>query len=182
MKVTKTEINDLVIVEPEVFQDNRGWFFESYNQKTFLNFGINIDFKQDNHSLSLQKGVLRGLHFQNEPKAQTKLVRCTKGKIWDVAVDLRKSSSTYLKWFGIELTQKNQKQLLIPKGFAHGFLALEDNSEVQYKVDNFYDLVTDRSIKYDDFDIGIKWPLNDVILSIKDLNAVYLRDSDVNFK
>lgn len=182
MKITKTEINDLLIIEPIVFSDNRGWFLESYNQKVLYENGITIEFKQDNHSLSKHKGVIRGLHFQNDPCGQTKLVRCTRGKIWDVAVDLRKSSSTYLKWFGIELTAENQKQLFIPNGFAHGFITLEKNSEVQYKVDNFYDPKTEKSIKYDDYDIGIKWPSGDVLLSEKDLSAPSLKDSDVNFK
>lgn len=182
MKITQTEIKNLIIIEPKVFDDYRGWFVESYNQKLFFNNGISIEFKQDNHSLSKEKGILRGLHFQNDPSAQTKLVRCTRGKVWDVAVDLRKSSPTYLKWFGIELTPENHKMLFIPQGFAHGFVTLEENSEVQYKVDNFYDHYADRSIKYDDPNIGINWPLEDVILSEKDLNAPYLRDSDVNFK
>ena len=182
MKVFKTYIKDLLIIEPNVFRDSRGWFIETYNKKVFKDNGININFKQDNHSYSKQKGVLRGLHFQNEPYAQTKLVRCTRGKIWDVAVDLRKSSPTYLKWFGLELTPENHKMLFIPQGFAHGFITLEENTEVQYKVDNFYDPNTDRAIKYDDPDIGIKWPINNVILSEKDKKAPYLRDSDVNFK
>jgi dTDP-4-dehydrorhamnose 3,5-epimerase len=182
MKMIQTEINDLIIVEPKVFGDHRGWFVESYNKKVFFNHGISIEFNQDNHSLSKEKGVLRGLHFQNDPSAQTKLVRCTRGKIWDVAVDLRKSSPTYLKWFGIELTSENHKMLFIPQGFAHGFITLEENTEVQYKVDNFYDPNTDRSIKYDDPDIGINWPLDDVVLSEKDKKAPYLKDSDVNFK
>lgn len=182
MKIIQTEINDLIVIEPRVFGDHRGWFVESYNQNIFSENGISIDFKQDNHSLSNNKGVLRGLHFQNNPYTQTKLVRCTRGKVWDVAVDLRKSSPTYLKWFGIELTPENHKQLLIPQGFAHGFITLEENTEVQYKVDNFYDLNTDRSIRYDDPNIKIKWPLDDVVLSEKDLKAPYLNESDVNFK
>jgi dTDP-4-dehydrorhamnose 3,5-epimerase len=182
MKIIKTELLDLLVIIPNIFTDHRGWFMESYNENNFKNHGIIIEFRQDNQSFSYKKGVLRGLHFQNAPYAQSKLVRCTKGKIWDVAVDLRKSSPTYLKWFGVELTPENHKQLFIPQGFAHGFVTLEENSEVQYKVDNFYDPNTDRSIKYDDPDIGIKWPLDDVILSEKDINAPYFRDSDVNFK
>lgn len=181
MKFVQTDINDLIVIEPPVFGDSRGWFSESYNQKLFKNNNINIDFVQDNHSFSAQKGVLRGLHFQNDPFAQTKLVRCTKGKIWDVAVDLRKSSSTYLQWYGLELSADNHKMLLVPQGFAHGFITLEDNSEVQYKVDNHYDKFSDRSIKFDDPQIGIKWPQLDVILSDKDKNAPLLKDSDVNF-
>lgn len=182
MKIIKTKINDLIIIEPKVFKDDRGWFSESYNQKELKEKGIELVFIQDNHSYSNQKGVLRGLHFQNNPKAQSKLVRCTKGRIWDVAVDLRKSSSTYLEWFGIELSEENKKMLLVPQGFAHGFVTLADNAEVQYKVDNLYDKNLDRSIKYDDPDINIIWPIKNVILSDKDKNAPLLKDSDVNFK
>lgn len=177
----KTNIEDLIVIEPKLIKDNRGWFSETYNNQLFKINGVNVMFVQDNHSFSLNKGVLRGLHFQNEPKAQTKLVRCTRGSIWDVAVDLRKTSSTYLKWFGIELSSSNHKMLLIPQGFAHGFITLEDNTEVQYKVDNFYDKSLDRSIKYNDSTIGIKWPLNEYTLSEKDKNAPLLIDSDVNF-
>lgn len=181
MKFIKTYIKDLLVVEPNLFGDHRGWFYESFNQNKFTENNIDIVFCQDNHSYSAQKGVLRGLHFQNNPMAQTKLVRCTKGSIWDVAVDLRKSSSTYLKWFGIELTSDNHKMLLVPRGFAHGFITLENDCEVQYKVDNFYDKELDRSIRYNDPIIGIKWPMINVVLSDKDLNAPLLKDSDVNF-
>lgn len=181
MKFIKTEIKDLIVIELNVFGDHRGWFSESYNTEVFKQNDIHIVFIQDNHSFSAQKGVLRGLHFQNNPKAQTKLVRCTRGRIWDVAVDLRKSSPTYLKWFGIELTADNHKMLLVPQGFGHGFLTLEDNTEVQYKVDNLYDKPSDRSIKYDDPTIGINWPVKEFILSEKDKLAPLLKDSDVNF-
>lgn len=181
MKFIKNDINDLLVIEPSIFGDQRGWFSESYNQDVFKKNGLDIVFVQDNHSFSAQKGVLRGLHFQNNPNAQTKLVRCTKGSIWDVAVDLRKSSSTYLKWFGIELSAENHLMLLVPQGFAHGFVTLEDNCEVQYKVDKTYDKLLDRSIKYDDPQIGINWPVVKVLLSEKDLNAKLLKDSDVNF-
>jgi dTDP-4-dehydrorhamnose 3,5-epimerase len=181
MKFIQTNIKDLIVIEPNVFGDNRGWFSESYNEKVFNDNGISIKFIQDNHSFSAQKGVLRGLHFQNIPHAQTKLVRCTKGRIYDVAVDLRKSSSTYLSWFGVELSEENHKMLLVPQGFAHGFVTLVDNCEVQYKVDNFYNKNADRSIKYNDSQINISWPFLDVILSNKDLDAPSLIDSDVNF-
>ena len=181
MRFIKTDIKDLIVIEPNVFGDNRGWFSETYNSEDFKKNGIDLVFIQDNHSFSTEKGVLRGLHFQNNPKAQTKLVRCTKGSIWDVAVDLRKSSSTYLKWFGTELTAENHKMLLVPKGFAHGFITLEDNCEVQYKVDNIYDKPSDRSIMYNDPEIGIVWPKIDLVLSDKDKNAPLLKDSDVNF-
>jgi dTDP-4-dehydrorhamnose 3,5-epimerase len=182
MEVIKTFIEDLVVIKPIVHQDNRGWFVESYNNEKFEKLNLKISFLQDNHSLSLSKGIIRGLHFQNNPKPQTKLVRCTQGKIYDVAVDLRKSSPTYLKWFGIELSKDNFFMLLIPHGFAHGFLTLEDNCEVQYKVDNFYDKSLDRSIHYKDPTLGINWPLKEVILSDKDMNAPLLKDSDFNFK
>jgi dTDP-4-dehydrorhamnose 3,5-epimerase len=182
MTLKKTEIEGLLIIEPKIFSDERGWFSETYNEQAFINLGLNIQFRQDNHSLSILKGVLRGLHFQNEPFPQTKLVRCTKGSIWDVAVDLRKSSSTYLKWIGIELSANNHKMFLIPQGFAHGFITLEDNTEVQYKVDNFYKASLDRSINYADPSLNISWPFKDVILSDKDKNAPLLKDLDANFK
>lgn len=181
MKITKTNITDLLVFEPKVFSDLRGWFTETYNHKDFKENGIEIEFLQDNHSFSKKKGILRGLHFQNEPHAQTKLVRCTRGKIWDVAVDLRKSSPTYLKWFGLKLSAENQKMLLIPQGFAHGFVTLDDDTEVQYKVDNIYDKPSDRAIKYNDPEISIQWPIIDIILSEKDSCAPFLKDSDVNF-
>lgn len=180
MNVINTMIKDMLIIEPKIFKDNRGWFTESYNEETFQKLGINIVFKQDNHSYSIEKGVLRGLHIQIPPKSQSKLVRCTKGRIWDVAVDLRKSSPTYLKWVGLELSAENHKILFIPQGFAHGFITLENNCEVQYKVDNVYDCKYDRSIRYDDPTIDIKWPDIKIMLSQKDENAPFLIDSDVN--
>jgi len=182
MNIIKTDIEDVLIIEPRVFGDHRGWFTETYSKLKFKELGIDIDFIQDNHSMSAQKGTLRGLHFQMNPKAQTKLVRCTKGKILDVAVDLRKGSSTYKKWVGVELSEDNKKQLLIPKGFAHGFLTLTDDVEVQYKVDEYYAPECDRSIRFDDPDIGVDWGLEDPVLSEKDLKAPLLKDSDVDFK
>lgn len=182
MNIIKTEIEDVLIIEPKVFGDHRGWFTETYSKEKFKELGINIDFIQDNHSLSAQKGTLRGLHFQLNPKAQTKLVRCTKGKILDVAVDIRDGSPTYKKWVAVELTEDNKKQLLIPKGFAHGFLTLTDDVEVQYKVDEYYSPENDRSIRYDDPEIGVAWGIEDPILSEKDLNAPMLEDCSINFK
>lgn len=182
MNIIKTDIEDVIIIEPKVFGDHRGWFTETYSKEKFKELGINIDFIQDNHSLSAQKGTLRGLHFQLNPKAQTKLVRCTKGKILDVAVDIRDGSPTYKKWVAVELTEENKKQLLIPKGFAHGFLTLTDDVEVQYKVDEYYSPENDRSIRYDDPEIGVDWGIEDPILSEKDLNAPLLKDSNINFK
>lgn len=138
MNMIKTEMDGILIIEPNVFGDHRGWFAETYSKANFKEFGIDIDFVQDNHSLSAQKGTLRGLHFQKNPMAQTKLVRCTKGKMLDVVVDLRKGSSSYKQWLGVELSEENKKQIFIPKGFAHGFVTLTDDVEVQYKVDEYY--------------------------------------------
>jgi dTDP-4-dehydrorhamnose 3,5-epimerase len=182
MKVTKTEIEDLVIIDPDCYGDHRGWFMETYNEAKMKENGIDVVFVQDNHSKSLVKGTLRGLHFQNSPMAQTKLVRCTKGVILDVAVDLRKNSPTYKKWFSIELTEENKKQLFIPQGFAHGFLTLSDDVEVQYKVDNLYSKEHDRGIRYNDPEIGIDWGEITPVLSEKDTISPMLKDSDVNFK
>ncbi|NLJ19428.1 MAG: dTDP-4-dehydrorhamnose reductase [Globicatella sulfidifaciens] len=181
MNVIKTEIEDLLILEPRVFGDHRGWFTETYSKAKFQDLGIDIEFIQDNHSMSAQKGTLRGLHFQTNPKAQSKLVRCTKGRILDIAVDLRKGSATYKKWVGVELSEENKKQLLIPKGFAHGFLTLTDDVEVQYKVDEYYAPECDRSIRFDDPEIGVNWGIEDPILSEKDLKASFLKDSDADF-
>ena len=182
MNIIKTEIEDVIIIEPKVFGDHRGWFTETYSKEKFKELGIDIDFIQDNHSLSAQKGTLRGLHFQLNPKAQTKLVRCTKGKILDVAVDIREGSPTYKKWVAVELTEENKKQLLVPKGFAHGFITLTDNVEVQYKVDENYSPENDRSIRFDDPEINVDWGIENPILSDKDLNAPMLSESDANFK
>lgn len=181
MKLTKTTIEDVLIIEPQVFGDRRGWFMETYSKLKLTQLGIEIDFVQDNHSFSAQKGILRGLHFQNNPKSQSKLIRCTQGAILDVAVDIRRGSPTYLKWVAVELTADNKQQLFIPKGFAHGFITLSENVEVQYKVDEYYAPEYDRSIRYDDPEIGIDWKLANPVLSDKDLQAPLLRDSDCNF-
>jgi len=181
MELIKTNLDGVYIIEPKVFGDHRGWFMETYSKHKFEQLGLNIVFVQDNHSFSAQKGTLRGLHFQLNPKAQTKLVRCTKGKILDVAVDIRKGSQTYKKWVAVELTEENKKQLFIPKGFAHGFLSLTDNVEVQYKVDEYYAPEYDRSIRFDDPEIGVDWGICNPILSEKDAKAPLLKDSDNNF-
>lgn len=182
MNIIKTDIEDVLIIEPKIFGDHRGWFTETYSKERFKELGINIDFIQDNHSFSAQKGTLRGLHFQLNPKAQTKLVRCTKGKILDVAVDIREGSPTYKKWVAVELTEENKKQLLVPKGFVHGFITLTENVEVQYKVDEYYSPENDRSIRFDDPEINVDWGIENPILSDKDLNAPMLSESDANFK
>ncbi|NLZ53586.1 MAG: dTDP-4-dehydrorhamnose 3,5-epimerase [Thermoanaerobacteraceae bacterium] len=181
MNLIKTEIEGVYIIEPRVFGDNRGWFMESYSKRVFQELGFDFKFIQDNHSYSALKGTLRGLHFQNNPMAQTKLVRCTRGKILDVAVDLRKGSPTYKKWVTVELSAENKRLFLIPKGFAHGFVTLTDDVEVQYKVDEYYSKEHDRSIRYDDPEIGIVWGLDNLILSEKDKNAPLLKNSDCNF-
>ncbi|CUS97443.1 dTDP-4-dehydrorhamnose 3,5-epimerase [Candidatus Kryptobacter tengchongensis] len=164
-----SEIPDLIIIEPTVFEDNRGFFMETYSYREFERVGIKEKFVQDNHSKSV-KGVLRGLHFQIEPFAQSKLVRCIKGEIFDVAVDIRPESATFKKWFGLILSEENKKMLYIPKGFAHGFVVLSEVAEVEYKVDNFYSPEHERGIIWNDPEIGIKWPFENPILSPKDMN------------
>jgi dTDP-4-dehydrorhamnose 3,5-epimerase len=181
MKLIKTDIPGLLVIQPQIMGDHRGWFMESWSQQKFADLGINIVFVQDNHSCSSQKGTLRGLHFQLHPMSQTKLIRCTRGSIMDVAVDLRKGSPGYLKWHSIELSEQNKRLFLVPKGFAHGFLTLTDNAEVQYKVDSLYSKEHDRSIRFDDPQININWGVNEPILSDKDINAPLLKDSDANF-
>ncbi len=181
MKITKTAIEGLLIVEPQVFGDYRGWFMETWTERKMEEAGIHIGFVQDNQSYSAQKGTLRGLHFQKNPKSQTKLLRCTRGEILDVAVDLRRSSPTYKKWVSVVLSAENKKQFLIPKGFGHGFVTLTDDVEVQYKVDEYYAPECDRSIRFDDPEIGVDWGVTEPILSQKDLKAPKLAESDVDF-
>ncbi|MGL5382539.1 MAG: dTDP-4-dehydrorhamnose 3,5-epimerase [Culicoidibacterales bacterium] len=183
MKATKTNLPGVFVIEPNVFGDHRGWFMESYNQASFeAATGMKIEFIQDNQSFSAQVGTLRGLHYQLAPKAQTKLIRCTRGRIYDVAVDIRPESETYGQWFGIELSEENKKQLLVPKGFAHGFMTLTPDVEVQYKVDELYSPEHDRGIIWNDPSIGIEWPLDVVpVLSEKDEAAPLLKDAENNF-
>lgn len=182
MKFTETNLDGVVIVEPTVFGDHRGWFTETYSELAFEEYGINIKFVQDNQSFSATKGTLRGLHYQMNPKAQTKLVRCTRGVIFDVAVDIRKGSPTYGQWFGVEISAENKKQLLVPKGFAHAFMTLTDDVEVQYKVDEAYSPENERSILWNDPEIGIRWPIDiKPVLSTKDEVAPILKDADNNF-
>ncbi|TCN24169.1 dTDP-4-dehydrorhamnose 3,5-epimerase [Mesobacillus foraminis] len=182
MNVIETSLPGVKVIEPTVFGDHRGWFMETFSDAKFEEAGINIKFVQDNQSFSAAKGTLRGLHYQLNPKAQTKLVRCTKGSIFDVAVDIRKDSTTFGKWFGIELSAENKKQLLVPKGFAHGFMTLTDDVEVQYKVDELYAPECDRGIIWNDSAIGIEWPMDITpILSAKDENAPLLNQAENNF-
>ncbi len=172
MNVIKTEIPDVLILEPQVFGDNRGFFLESFNQKTFEEIvGYPVNFVQDNHSKST-KGVLRGLHFQNAPYAQGKLVRCIVGEVFDVAVDIRRESETFGKWVGVHLSAENKRQLWIPEGFAHGFLVLSETAEFLYKTTNYYHPESESLIYWNDQRINITWPkINcEYILSTKDKN------------
>ncbi|WP_422731268.1 dTDP-4-dehydrorhamnose 3,5-epimerase [Leclercia pneumoniae] len=175
MNVIKTEIPDVLIFEPRVFGDDRGFFFESFSQKIFEDaVGHKVEFVQDNHSKSC-KGVLRGLHYQLEPHAQGKLVRCVVGEVFDVAVDIRQSSPSFGKWVGVNLSAENKRQLWIPEGFAHGFLVLSDSAEFVYKTTNYYHPESDRGIRWDDPSLNIAWPINgEVLLSEKDKRQAYL--------
>jgi len=181
MNRIETDIKDLVIIEPDCFGDHRGWFMETYSQPKYEAIGITCTFVQDNQSYSAKKGVLRGLHYQINPMAQNKLLRCTRGEIFDVAVDLRKSSPTYKKWVGVTLSAENKKQFFIPAGFAHGFVTLTDDVEVQYKVDAVYSPEHDRSVRFDDPEFHVDWNIENPIISDKDRNAPLLRDCDANF-
>lgn len=181
MEFIKTKFADAWLVKPQIFRDERGFFLESYSAKKFKDHGIDVDFVQDNHSMSLQKGVLRGLHFQKPPFAQTKLVRVTKGKVYDVIVDLRAGSKTYGQWEGFELSAENFLMLLIPRGFAHGFLTLEDNTEFQYKCDEFYHPESDSGIIWNDVDLNIPWPIEIPLLSEKDAKLKTLKEVDSPF-
>ncbi len=176
----RLEIPDVVLVEPEVFRDQRGFFMETYRKSEFKENNIAYDFVQDNHSKS-QKGVLRGLHYQLHPKAQGKLVRCVRGKIWDVVVDIRKGSPWYGKWVAVELSEENKLMLWVPPGFAHGFVALDDDTEVIYKTTEEYDPELDKGIVWNDPDLGINWPLRDPILSEKDSKLPPLKEAENNF-
>ena len=183
MKVLDTQLQDVKIIETEVFGDHRGFFTESYTKNTFFEAGIENDFIQDNHSLSLEPGVLRGMHFQTPGKSQTKLIRITTGVVYDVLVDLRVGSPSYGKWEGYILSEYNHRQLLIPKGFAHGFLTLTPNCNVEYKVDEYYSKENDGGIAFDDPEVGIVWPmpLDKLILSDKDQHHPTLAEFDNPF-
>jgi dTDP-4-dehydrorhamnose 3,5-epimerase len=183
MKVTQTGIEGLLILEPNVFYDDRGYFFESFNWQRFQDAtGHTTPFIQDNQARSSQ-GVLRGLHYQNDPTPQTKLVRALEGSIWDVVVDIRPGSATYGKWFGVELTAQNKKQLLVPRGFAHGYSVLSDTAEILYKCDNLYDKSAEGGIKYDDPALGIEWKIDaaNAIISEKDKVQPMMKDARIAF-
>lgn len=161
MRIVPTELAGVVIVEPKVFGDERGFFYESFSHKVLLGAGIDLPWVQDNHSRSA-KGVLRGLHFQKGASAQDKLVRVTAGRVFDVAVDIRRSSPTFGRWVGVELSAANKRQLLIPKGFAHGFVSLEDGTEFLYKCSNYYDPANEGGVAWNDPSVGIAWPLGGI--------------------
>ncbi|WP_368157173.1 dTDP-4-dehydrorhamnose 3,5-epimerase [Aeromonas sp. R10-2] len=176
MNVIKTAIPDVLIFEPKVFDDERGFFFESFNHKLFEEaVGYPVTFVQDNHSKS-SKGVLRGLHYQLPPHAQGKLVRCVAGEVFDVAVDIRKSSPTFGQWVGVHLSGENKRQLWIPEGFAHGFVTLSETAEFLYKTTNYYHPQSDRSILWSDEKLSIHWPSKKTVLSKKDELAAFFSD------
>lgn len=182
MKVIKTNINEVLIIEPRIFKDNRGYFFESFSARKFEELVCNTTFVQDNESYS-SYGVLRGMHFQKPPFAQSKLVRVIKGAVLDVAVDIRKGSPTYGEHVAVELTEENHRQLFIPRGFAHGFVVLSDEVLFQYKCDNYYAPEAEGGIAWDDPDLNINWrlPLEQVILSEKDKKHPLLKDFNSDF-
>lgn len=176
MEFKKTKLEGVWIIEPKIFKDERGLFFESYSKREFENQGIDIDFVQDNHSVSLKKGTLRGLHFQKDPFAQSKLVRVTKGKVYDVIVDIRKDLKTFGQWEGFELSAQNFKMLLVPSGFAHGFLTLEDDTIFQYKCSEFYHPESESGIIWNDPDLNINWPIKNPIILEKDKKHPFFKD------
>lgn len=182
MRVEPLKLEGVTIVEPVAYGDHRGFFMESYNEQIFKGYGIHNNFIQDNHSLSAEPGVLRGLHYQLDPKAQTKLIRVLTGAIYDVVVDIRKSSPTFGHWVGVILSEHNKRQLLVPKGFAHGFCTLVPNTQVLYKVDEYYSPEHDRGILWSDPILGIDWPTSNPILSDKDQRHPLLKDAEMNFE
>jgi len=182
MKINETRLAGLLLIEPKRHGDHRGFFAETYSQRTYTELGIDATFVQDNHSLSASVGTVRGLHFQSPPHAQAKLVRCGRGAIFDVAVDIRRGSPTYGHWAGYTLSAENGAQLYIPVGFAHGFASLEPNSEIIYKCSDYYAPETEGALRWDDPDIGIAWPLTSApVLSEKDAAAPLLADFNSQF-
>lgn len=182
MNIIPTKFSQALLFEPTVHGDNRGFFMESYSQRKFDELGITYSFIQDNHSLSSETGVLRGLHYQLNPKAQTKLVRVLVGGVYDVIVDIRKGSPTFGQWQGFILSANNKRQLLVPRGFAHGFCTLVPNTEVLYKVDEYYSPEHDRGVLWNDPALGIDWPTSSPILSDKDMRHPLLQDAELNFE
>ncbi len=179
-KFLRLEIPDLILVEPTVFEDQRGFFMEAYNKGEFEKAGIDKNFVQDNHSRS-EKGVLRGLHYQLREKAQAKLIRVVRGEIFDVAVDIRKGSPYFGKWVGVRLSEENRLMLYIPEGFAHGFVVISDVAEVLYKASDFYSPAHERGLIWNDPQIGIRWPVSNPILSEKDSRWPPLKEAEIDF-
>lgn len=180
MEIVKTSIPDVLIIKPQVFEDDRGYFFESYNKEKFLQNGLDQNFVQDNESKSV-KGVLRGLHFQAPPFAQGKLVRVMKGAVLDVAVDIRKNSPAYGQWTSVVLTEENKWMYWVPPGFAHGFATLADDTVFFYKCTNVYNKASEGSIRWNDPDLGIKWDIENPVLSDKDQSAPLFQDFESPF-
>lgn len=181
MKVVPTALPDVLIIEPKVFGDARGFFFESYNARTFREaVGLDVSFVQDNHSRSA-RGVLRGIHYQLPPFSQGKLVRVVQGRVWDVAVDLRRHSPTFGRWVGVELSEENQRQLWVPPGFGHGFVTLSDSADFLYKTTEYYAPSHDRAVRWDDPELAIDWPLDGLVpqLSAKDEAAKPLSEAEL---
>jgi dTDP-4-dehydrorhamnose 3,5-epimerase len=182
MEIIKTPISGLVIIKPRVFADTRGFFYETYNEKSYLEAGIDLHFCQDNLSKS-SYGVIRGLHYQLNPQSQSKLVSVVSGAVWDVAVDLRAASPTFGQWYGVELTEENHLQFLIPQGFAHGFSVISETAVFSYKCDNFYSPTLERGIMYNDPALAIDWkiPADKAVISDKDMKHRLFADADKNF-
>ena len=182
MNKIATKLDGVWIIEPQVFGDKRGYFMEVWSTRNFEELGLHYDFVQDNQSFSAEKGILRGIHFQNNPESQAKLVRVTRGAVMDVAVDLRKGSPTYRQWVAVELSAENRRMLMIPRGFGHGFKTLTNDVEFCYKVDNLYSRECDRGIRFNDPAIGVDWgEVKEELLSPKDTSAPLLAESDCNF-
>ena len=182
MQIIQTKLEDAYLIQPQLFGDARGWFMETYSERKLKEAGLDMPvFVQDNQSYSKGKGIVRGLHCQLDPHCQSKLIRCTRGEIYDVIVDVRAGSPTYLKWIKVLLSEENKTQLFIPKGFLHGFVTLTDDVEVQYKVDDYYDKSTDRSVRFDDPLFSIDWGVKHPLLSEKDEKAPLFEHSDVRF-
>lgn len=182
VKIIKSEIPDLLVIEPDIFEDTRGYFFESYNKKRFIEAGLDIPFVQDNESRS-EFGVIRGLHYQLAPFAQSKLVRVIEGEIMDIAVDIRRKSPAFGKWSGMKLSAENKKQLFVPKGFAHGFSVLSKFAIVLYKCDTYYNPEAERGIIFNDPDLKIDWGLDQTkaIVTLKDQDHPLCREAEINY-
>jgi dTDP-4-dehydrorhamnose 3,5-epimerase len=182
MKYSKTTLGGVLIIEPKIIEDNRGFFMECYVERELIEINIETRFVQDNHSLSKAKGTVRGLHYQLPPKAQSKLVRVVRGAIVNIVVDIRQGSPTFGKWLGVELSADNRRQLYIPKGFANGYCTLEPDTEVCYKVDEYYAPEQDRAILWNDEDLGIDWPVDDPVLSARDRSAPSFKQAENDFR